>query len=154
MVQPFFAFAGRHFLVASRDGGRPKNVICFRRFVIKEFRRPTIMSFRLVHHHGNSLLLTPMNQITGRSISDDPVRPTGSPDHVKCSVGSLAYTGITHQFIFTDRRSQKRASAVQRSPVQPIITVGKMQTVLAVIDKIRKEISSLTCKDCHYRPKS
>jgi len=154
MVQPFFAFAGRHFLVASGDGGRPKNVICFRRFVIKEFRRPTIMSFRLVHHHGYSLLLTPVNQVTGRSISDNPVRPTGSPDHVKCSVGRLAYTRITHQFIFTYSRSQERTSTVQRSPVQPIITVGKMQTVLAVINEIRKEISSLTCKDCHYRPKS
>ena len=150
MVQSLLTFAGGHFFVTSGDSSRPKDIIRFRSFVIKEFRRPTIMGLRFMHHHRNGLLFTPMNQVTGRGISDNPVRPAGSPDHVKCSVGSLAYTGVTHQFIFTNSRSQKRASAVQRSPVQSIITVGKMQTVLTVIDKIRKEISSLTCRDCHY----
>ena len=61
MIQSLLAFASRYFLVTTGDGSCPKDIVSLRRFVIKEFRCPTIMGSRLVHHHRNSLLFTPMN---------------------------------------------------------------------------------------------
>ena len=83
----------------------------------------------------------PMNQVAGRGIANNPVGPTGSPDHMKGAIGCLADTRITHQFSFPHGRGQVRLATIQGSPVQTIITISQMQSVSAVIDEIGKKVS-------------
>ena len=106
MVQAFLTLTGCHFFMTAGNGGCPEDIICLRRLIVEKFGRPAIVGSRFVHHDGDGSLLAPMNQVAGRGIADNPVGPTGSPDHVKGAIGCLADTRVTHQFIFTHGRGQ------------------------------------------------
>ena len=106
MVQAFLTLTGCHFFMTAWDGGCPENIIRLRWFIVEKFGRPAIVGSRFVHHDGNGSLLAPMNQVAGRGIANNPVGPTGSPDHMKGAIGCLADARITHQFIFTHGRGQ------------------------------------------------
>lgn len=138
MVAALFALRGGNFLEAAGNGGGPKDVECLCGSIEKQFGGPTVFSGRFVHHDGYGSLRSPVNEIFGRGIADDAIRPTGCPDHVEYSVGALTNAGVSHEFVFSYFGSEVRISFAEWKPRESIMTIGQMESVFSSSDKIRK----------------
>lgn len=85
-------------------------------------------------HHGNELLLRPVNKIFGMSDSDALVRPAGRPYQMEQAIWPLNDAGVTHDFS-TDRWLQERFVIFQCGPIESVSTVSKVQAVLAIFSE-------------------
>src|SRR6476661_598203 len=96
-------------------------------------------------HHRNGLLCGPVKEVSGRSVTDIPVVPTGGPNHMELAVAAPNNAGISHQLILANCGCKYRLVIMKRGPNISIPTAGKMQSILASIFKISEKINDPLC---------